>query len=71
MSLAVGLLVLENRIGEVVDDRRDYGKERMNVFGVVEGRLFVCTYTMRAEVCRIISVRKASKQEQRQWQSCE
>jgi uncharacterized protein len=50
-----------------VDDRRDYGEARINAFGLVEGRLFVCTYTMRGKVNRLISVRKASRQEQRTW----
>lgn len=67
VSLALGAIVLENCIGDVMDDRRDYGEPRINAFGVVEGRLFVCTYTMRSETHRLISVRKASRQEQRTW----
>jgi hypothetical protein len=35
--------------------------------GPVERRLFVCTYTMRGETRRLISVRKASRQEQNTW----
>ena len=71
VSLAAALFVLESRIGEVVDDRQDYGEARMNAFGFIEGRLLVCTYTMRGETCRVISVRKASRQEQRRWQQFE
>ncbi|MGD0109704.1 MAG: BrnT family toxin [Rhodopila sp.] len=56
-----------NRLGEICDDRRDYGEVRFNAFGLVNRRLFVCTYTMRGQTCRLISVRKASKQEQRTW----
>jgi uncharacterized DUF497 family protein len=67
VPLALGVIILENSIGEVVDDRRDYGETRINAFGLVEGRLFVCTYTMRGKVHRLISVRKASRQEQRTW----
>jgi uncharacterized DUF497 family protein len=67
VPLALGVIVLENSIGEVVDYRRDYGEVRINAFGLVEGRLFVCTYTMRGKVYRLISVRKASRQEQRTW----
>lgn len=52
---------------EVPDERLDYGEVRVNAFGLVEGRLFVCTYTMRNETYRLISVRKASRQEQRTW----
>jgi uncharacterized DUF497 family protein len=69
VSLALGAVVLANPIGEVVDDRRDYGEHRINAFGLVEGRLFACTYTIRNDAHRIISVRRASKQEQRIWLS--
>ena len=69
LSLALGVAVLKNRVGEVLDDRRDYGETRINAFGLVMGRLLACTYTMRGEVYRIISVRKASRQEQRIWLS--
>jgi uncharacterized DUF497 family protein len=62
-------LILANPIGEVLDDRRDYGEQRMNAFGLVQGRLFACTYTMRNDTRRIISVRRASRQEQRTWLS--
>jgi uncharacterized DUF497 family protein len=67
LPLALGAVVLENRVGEIVDDRRDYGEVRINAFGPVANRLFVCTYTMRGETYRLISVRKASRQEQRTW----
>jgi uncharacterized protein len=65
--LALGAEVLRNRVGQILDDRRDYGEARFNAFGLVNGRLFVCTYTMRDQTYRLISVRKASKQEQRIW----
>ena len=67
VSLALGAVVLENRIGEIVDDQRDHGEIRINAFGVVAERLFVCTCTMRGETHRLISVREASRQEQRIW----
>ena len=68
VSLVLGAEVLMNRLGQIGDDRRDYGEARFNAFGLVNGRLFVCTYTMRSQIYRLISVRKASKQEQRIWQ---
>ncbi|MGH7043176.1 MAG: BrnT family toxin [Acetobacteraceae bacterium] len=67
VPLALGAVVLENCIGEVIDDRRDYGEVRVNAFGLVEARLFVCTYTIRNGTHRLISARKASRQEQRTW----
>ena len=69
VSLALGAVVLENCLGEVIDDRRDYGETRVNAFGLVAGRLFACTYTMRNGARRIISLRRASRQEQRIWLS--
>lgn len=71
VPLAFGAIVLENRLGEVADTRRDYGELRFNAFGLADGRLFVCTYTMRGAVFRVIYVRKASRQEQRRWQRSE
>ena len=68
LPLALGAVVLENLIGEVMDDRRDYGEVRFNAFGLIAGRLYACTYTKRGSVYRIISLRKASRQEQRLWQ---
>ena len=69
VSLALGAVVLANPIGEVVDDRREYGEHRINAFGLVGGRLFACTYTIRNDARRIISVRRASRLEQRTWLS--
>ena len=67
VSLVLAALVLEHRVGEVVDNRRDYGEVRVNAFGLIGERLYVCTYTLRGAVCRVISLRKASSKEQRQW----
>lgn len=69
VSLALGAFVLENPIGEVVDDRIAYGEVRVNAFGLIGERLFACTYTRRDDVRRIISVRRANKRERRKWLS--
>jgi hypothetical protein len=63
----LAVVVLENRVGEIPDERFDYGEIRINAFGLIEGRLFVCTYTMRDGIYRLISVRKASRKERRTW----
>lgn len=69
--LAVGLIVLRNRVGNIADPREyvtEFGPEyRRIAYGMVEGRLFACVYTMRGEVYRLISVRKTNKREQRKW----
>jgi len=67
VPLALGAVVLMNVVGRIEDDRHDYGETRFNAFGVVDQRLLVCTYTMRGDTYRLISVRKASKQERRIW----
>jgi uncharacterized protein len=61
--LALGWIVLQNAVADIHDPRdymTEFGlEERRIAYGLVAGRLFVCVYTMREEVCRLISVRKA------------
>ena len=49
------------------DTRRDYREERRITIGKIDGRLFVVAYTLRSEVVRLISARKANEREQRQY----
>ncbi|MHC1726236.1 MAG: BrnT family toxin [Syntrophobacteraceae bacterium] len=49
---------------EGIDDREDYGEERINLLGMCEGVLLHVTYTERDEYIRIISARRAEKHEQ-------
>lgn len=51
-----------NRVVQA-DARRDYGEERYQLFGRVDGRLYVIVYTLRRSVIRIISARKANLRE--------
>jgi uncharacterized protein len=57
--------------GEIVvleDDRYDYGEVRFLAFGLLAGRLIAVAYTERGEdVIRLISARKASKYETKQY----
>ena len=47
------------------DDRKDYGEHRFITLGEVDGRVLVAVFTIRAiNVYRIISLRKANKNEQ-------
>ena len=45
------------------DARRDYGEPRVIAYGLIGGRMHVCVYTLRGDVCRIISLRKANRRE--------
>jgi|HubBroStandDraft_6_1064221.scaffolds.fasta_scaffold31797_4 uncharacterized DUF497 family protein len=49
------------------DKRRDYGEERRLTLGRIEWRLYAVAYTMRGEIVRLISARKANQREQRRY----
>jgi uncharacterized protein len=48
-----------------VDDRFMYGEERRIAFAPMRGRLYAVCYVLRGKKRRIISFRKANKQEER------
>lgn len=50
---------------ERLDDREDYGEDRYNIIGMVEGRILSVTYTLRDGTIRIISARGAEPHEKR------
>ena len=49
---------------ERIDDRENYGEERINLVGMCAGILVHVTYTERAGRIRIISARRAERHEQ-------
>jgi uncharacterized DUF497 family protein len=49
---------------EVLDDNEDYDEERYLVIGMVESQLLSVVYTPRQGRFRLISARRASKDEQ-------
>ena len=51
-----------------VDDRFDYGEERLITLGLLAGRVVVIAHAQRNEVVRIISMRKANRREQKIYQ---
>ena len=51
-----------------VDDRFDYGEERLITLGLLAGRLVVIAHTPRDEVTRIISMRKGNRREEEIYQ---
>ncbi|HVF42894.1 MAG TPA: BrnT family toxin [Pyrinomonadaceae bacterium] len=48
----------------ILDDRTDYGEERFVTFGLLDGRVVAVAHTETEEVIRIVSVRKATKNEE-------
>jgi len=51
-----------------VDDRFDYGEERLITVGVLARRVVVIAHAPRGEDTRIISMRKANRLEQKIYQ---
>ena len=52
-------------VREVEDRRYDYGERRWRAIGKIDGRLHVLVYTVRGDVIRVISLRKANAREAR------
>jgi uncharacterized DUF497 family protein len=59
--------VFEGDIVTVEDDRYSYGEQRFVTFGLLQGRVVAVVHTDRGESIRIISARKATKNEQRSY----
>jgi uncharacterized protein len=47
----------------VEDTRRPYGEPRFVTYGEIDGRVHVLVFTVRAEIIRVISLRKANDRE--------
>jgi uncharacterized DUF497 family protein len=60
-------LIFKGDTAEWIDDRRDYGEERIRAIGLVGRNLLHVVYTVRGDVCWIISARPASRKERREW----
>ena len=52
---------------EYIDDRQDYGETRYCALGYIDIRIFHLTFTYRDEGIRVISLRKATKREEKQY----
>jgi uncharacterized DUF497 family protein len=61
--------IFAGRLVEWVDDRRPYGEARVRALGASAGEVLHVVYTRRGAVIRIISARRANRQERTRWQS--
>lgn len=59
--------VFEGDIVTIEDNRYSYGEQRFVTFGLLQGRVVAVVPTDRGELIRIISARKATKNEQRTY----
>jgi uncharacterized DUF497 family protein len=51
----------------IEDDRFDYGEERFVTFGILDGRVVAVAHTESEKLIRIISIRKATKYEEKEY----
>lgn len=51
----------------VQDDRFNYGESRFITFGILEGRVVTLVHTEQDDSIRIISIRKATKYEEKEY----
>jgi hypothetical protein len=51
----------------IADDRYDYGEERFVTFGILDGRVVAVVHTETEILIRIISIRKATKYEEKEY----
>jgi len=59
--------VFEGEIVTVFDDRFDYGEERFVTFGLLDGRIVAIVHTETNTRIRVISVRKATTNEEENY----
>ena len=52
---------------DFLDDRENYGEDRLILFGMVANRLLVVAHTLRGDKVRIISAREAEPNERRKY----
>ena len=69
LPFALAILLFAGARLEWEDRRKDYGEDRVNALGEIEGRVFFATYTKRGEIIRIISFRKANAREIRLYRA--
>ena len=51
-----------------IDDRNDYGESRLTAIGMLDDIPHVLVFTMRSDVLRVISFRKANKREVQRYE---
>jgi uncharacterized DUF497 family protein len=64
-DFSMAVRIWQEKVIERSDARRDYGEERIQAFGKIDGRTMVVIFTWRGTKRRIISARKANRREQR------
>jgi uncharacterized DUF497 family protein len=59
--------VFQGKTLDMVDDRFDYGEERIVGVGRLAGRMVIVVRTQRADARQVISIRKANEREEKRF----
>ncbi|PMS37522.1 BrnT family toxin [Trinickia symbiotica] len=59
--------VFEGNTLDMVDDRFDYGEERIVTVGRLGGRMVIVVWTQRGDARHVISMRKANEREEKRF----
>jgi uncharacterized DUF497 family protein len=62
-------LIFENDVLTRVDDRQDYGEERLISLGLVDGEVFTVVHTERNDVRRLITAWKGGRNDFKRYQA--
>lgn len=65
--LGAALVFLDPKRIEYVDDRLNYGEVRYCTIGMVNGIIIYVVYTLRQQCYRLISARRANKNERKAY----
>ena len=60
-------LIFASDTFEWIDDREDYGEERMIALGLSGVHVIRVTYTLRGDTIRMVSAQRASKHDQKRY----
>ena len=63
IDFATASLIWDRPTFQRIDDRRNYGEIRFQVFGTVDNRVITVVFTWRSTTRRIISARRANHRE--------
>jgi uncharacterized protein len=53
------------------DERREYGEDRYQALGLIDGRLHALVFTPRGSSIHVISLRKANRREQQGYEEAQ
>ena len=67
VSFEAAMEIWSDPLLEREDDRKDYGEIRIIAYGVAQDRILTVVYTMRGERIRIISARRANRNERKAY----